>query len=107
MDFGGPDDVVFLGHILHNYGDATNRALLRKCFGVLRPGGRVMVIDFLAEPGKPASTFAWLLSTMMDAMQGTRSLSSAEIRELLRDCRAGRSAVGGDLPTGFVIGYRD
>jgi SAM-dependent methyltransferase len=107
VDFGGPYDVVFLGHILHNYDDATNRELLRKCFGVLAPGGRVIVIEFLAEPGEPASTFAWLFSTMMYATQGTRSLSSAEIRQLLRDCRASRSEVGGDLPTGFVIGYHD
>jgi len=107
LDFGGPYDVVFLGHILHNYDDATNRDLVRKCVGVLAPGGRVVVVDFLAEAGEAASAFSWLFSTMMYAAQGTRSWSSAEIVQLLQDCGASRTAVGGDLPTGFVIGYRD
>lgn len=107
LDLGGPYDVVFLGHILHNYDDATNRDILRKCFGSLAPDGRVIVVEFLAEAGEPASAFAWLFSTMMYAAQGTRSLSSSKIRQLLSDCGAIRTEVGGDLPTGFVIGYRN
>jgi hypothetical protein len=67
----------------------------------------VIVVDFLAEAGETASAFSWLFSTMMYAAQGTRSWSSAEIVQLLQDCGASRTAVGGDLPTGFVIGYRD
>jgi 2-polyprenyl-3-methyl-5-hydroxy-6-metoxy-1,4-benzoquinol methylase len=107
IEFGGPYDAVFLGHILHNYADADCRALLRKCLGVLAPGGKVIVVEFLAEAGDPASTFAWLFSTMMHATHGMRSFSSAEIRQMLTDGGASRTEVGGGLPTGFVIGYRD
>lgn len=108
IDFGGPYDVVFLGHILHNYAEATDRALLRKCFGVLAPGGTVIIVEFLAEPEEPASAFAWLFSTMMYVAQGTRSFSSAEIQQMLTDCGARRTEVSSRdlLPAGFVIGYR-
>jgi len=107
VDFGGPYDAIYLGHILHNYPEETCRALLSKCLGVVTPGGRVIVVEFLAEAGRPESLFAWLFSTLMYGTQGTRSFSAAEIGQLLRDCGAIRTEVGGDLPTGFVIGYRD
>jgi C-methyltransferase len=108
IDFGGPYDVVFLGHILHNYTEATDRELLRKCFGVVAPGGMVIVVEFLAEPAEPASTFAWLFSTMMYGAQGTRSFAAAEIQQMLIDCGASRTEVSHRdwLPAGFVIGYR-
>jgi 3-hydroxy-5-methyl-1-naphthoate 3-O-methyltransferase len=107
VDFGGPYDVVFVGHILHNYDQDTDRELLRKCLGVLAPGGKVIVIEILAEAGEPASTAAWLFSTMMYVTQGTRSFSSAEICQMLTNCGASRTEVGGSLPIGFVIGHRD
>ena len=55
IDFGGPYDVVFLGHILHNYDEETCRKIVRRCMGVLAPGGVIAVIEFLAERGQPAS----------------------------------------------------
>jgi hypothetical protein len=107
IDFGGPYDVVFLGHILHNYADAMDREILRKCFGALVPGGRVIIVEFLAEPEEPASTFAWLFSTMMYGTQGTRSFAAAEIQQMLIDCGASHTEVSSRdlLPAGFVIGY--
>lgn len=107
VDFGGPYDVVFLGQILHNYPEAVCRELLRKCLGVLAPGGRLVVIDFATEEGAPGRAFAWLFSTMMQATQGTRNFSATEIRRLLLDCGARRAEAGGGLPTGVVIGCRD
>jgi 2-polyprenyl-3-methyl-5-hydroxy-6-metoxy-1,4-benzoquinol methylase len=106
VEFGGPYDVVFLGHILHNYPEETCREIVRKCLGVLAPGGCVIVIEFLAEPGQPESTFSWLFSVMIHGTCGGRSFSSAEIRQLLTACGASRTEVGGGLPVGFVVGYR-
>jgi hypothetical protein len=105
VEFGGPYDVVFLGHILHNYPEETGREIIRKCLGVLAPGGCVIIVEFLAEPGKPESTFSWLFSVMIHGTCGGRSFSSAEIGQLLTECGASRVEVGGGLPVGFVVGY--
>jgi SAM-dependent methyltransferase len=104
--FGGPYDAVFLGHILHNYPEAICREILRKCLSVLAPGGCVIIIEFLAEPGQPESTFSWLFSVMIHGTRGGRSFSSAEMRQMLTECGATRTEVGGGLPVGFVVGYR-
>jgi ubiquinone/menaquinone biosynthesis C-methylase UbiE len=106
VEFGGPYDAVFLGHILHNYPEATCREILRKCLRVLAPGGCIIIIEFLAEPGKPESTFSWLFSVMIHRTRGGRGFSSAEIRQMLTECGASRTEVGGGLPVGFVVGYR-
>jgi C-methyltransferase len=106
VNFGGPYEAVFLGHILHNYPEATCREILRKCLGVLAPGGVVIVIEFLTELGKPESTYAWLISTLFHGVLGTRGFSSAEISRMLTECGASRTAVGGGLPVGFLLGYR-
>jgi hypothetical protein len=104
--FGGPYDAVFLGHILHNYPEATCREILGKCLRVLVPGGCLIVIEFLAEPGQPESTFSWLFSAMIHGTRDGRSFSSAEICQLLTECGATRTEVGGGLPVGFVVGHR-
>jgi hypothetical protein len=104
--FGGPYDAVFLGHILHNYPEAICREILRKCLSVLAPGGCVIIIEFLAEAGQPESTFSWLFSVMIHGTLGGRSFSSAAIRQMLTECGAARTEVGGGLPVGFVVGYR-
>jgi hypothetical protein len=67
-DFGSPYEGVFLGHILHHRPGASCRHLLRACPGMLAPGG--VVIEFLTEPGKPESRYAWLISTLFHAVPG-------------------------------------
>jgi 2-polyprenyl-3-methyl-5-hydroxy-6-metoxy-1,4-benzoquinol methylase len=106
VEFGGPYDAVFLGHILHNYPEEICREILRKCLRVLAPDGCVIIIEFLAEPGQPESTFSWLFSVMIHGTRGGRSFSSAEIRQMLTECGASRTEVGGGVPVGFVVGYR-
>ncbi len=107
VEFGGPYDAVFLGHILHNYAEETCGAIVRKCVNVLAPGGVVAIIEFLAEQGEPASTFSWLFSTMIrGTTPGGRSFSTAELRQMLTECGAQRTDAGGGLPVGFVLGYR-
>jgi SAM-dependent methyltransferase len=104
--FGGPYDAVFLGHILHNYPEEAGREIVRKCLRVLAPGGCVIIVEFLAEPGQPESTFSWLFSVMIHGTRGGRSFSSTEVGQLLTDGGANRVEVGGGLPVGFVVGYR-
>ena len=49
----GPYDAVLLGHILHNYPEATCREILEKCLRVLAPGGCVIIIEFYVHDHGP------------------------------------------------------
>jgi ubiquinone/menaquinone biosynthesis C-methylase UbiE len=106
VDLDGPYEAVFLGHLLHNYPEDTCQEILRKCLGVLAPEGVVIVIEFLTEPGTPESRYSWLISTLFHGVLGTRGFSSAELSRMLAACGASRTAVGGGLPVGYVLGYR-
>jgi 3-hydroxy-5-methyl-1-naphthoate 3-O-methyltransferase len=107
VEFGGPYDAVFLGHILHNYNEETCRKILRKCMEAVAPGGTLAIIEFLAERGQTASIFSWLFSAMIrGTTSGGRSFSSTELEEMLKEAGADRTEVGGGLPVGFVVGYR-
>ena len=97
---------MFLGHILHNYPEATCREILRKCLRVLAPGGCVIIIEFLAEPGQPEGTFRGCLMCHDPWHPRRPRFSSAEIRQMLTAYGANRTEVGGGLPVGFVLGYR-
>jgi 2-polyprenyl-3-methyl-5-hydroxy-6-metoxy-1,4-benzoquinol methylase len=106
VEFGGPYDAVFLGHILHNYAEETCREIVRKCMSIVAPGGVVAIIEFLAERGQPDSTFSWLFSTMIrGTTTGGRSFSASELQQMLAEAGAQRTEVGGGLPVGFVLGY--
>jgi ubiquinone/menaquinone biosynthesis C-methylase UbiE len=48
-DFGEGHNVALLGHILHSEGEARSRALLRKTFETLAPGGTIAIGEFLVN----------------------------------------------------------
>src|SRR5262249_35637496 len=48
-DFGGGYDIATLGHILHSEGADRSRALLRKTFAALKPGGTVAIAEWLVN----------------------------------------------------------
>jgi ubiquinone/menaquinone biosynthesis C-methylase UbiE len=48
-DFGTGHQIATLGHILHSEGEERSRALLRKTFDALAPGGTIAVAEFLVN----------------------------------------------------------
>jgi ubiquinone/menaquinone biosynthesis C-methylase UbiE len=48
-DFGSGHNVATLGHILHSEGEERSRALLRKTFEALAPGGTIAIAEFLVN----------------------------------------------------------
>ena len=48
-DFGSAHDLATLGHILHSEGEQRGRALLRKTFEALAPGGTIAIAEFLVN----------------------------------------------------------
>jgi ubiquinone/menaquinone biosynthesis C-methylase UbiE len=48
-DFGRGHNIATLGHILHSEGESRSRALLKKTFEALAPGGTIAVQEFLVN----------------------------------------------------------
>lgn len=48
-DFGSGHQIATLGHILHSEGERRSRALLRKTYDALAPGGTIAIAEFLVN----------------------------------------------------------
>lgn len=62
VDYGADFDVVLVPNFLHHFGAKANVEFLAKCRSALKPGGRIVVVEFVVEedrlsPGW-ANTFA-------------------------------------------------
>ncbi len=51
-DFGSGHNVVTLGHIIHSEGIERSKALLKKTFHALAPGGTIAIAEFLVNPDR-------------------------------------------------------
>jgi 3-hydroxy-5-methyl-1-naphthoate 3-O-methyltransferase len=49
VDFGRGHNLATLGHILHSEGRERSRALLKKTFQALAPGGTISIAEFLVN----------------------------------------------------------
>jgi ubiquinone/menaquinone biosynthesis C-methylase UbiE len=58
-------DLVLLSHITHNEGEQENLALLAKTYRTLRPGGQVVIHDFMVEDDRTHPLFSALFSVHM------------------------------------------
>jgi SAM-dependent methyltransferase len=70
---GGPYDVVLMSDILHYQTFQMNQDLVKKVFGVLTPGGRLVIKDrFLDETGTgPAWTTAFAVHILVNTQKGS------------------------------------
>ena len=80
----GAFDVALLSHVTHDEGPAQNLAMLRKTYRALRPGGQVVVHDFMTNEDRTGPLFPALFSLHLLAYtdQG-RTYSETEYREWL------------------------
>ncbi len=66
QDFGNKEfDFILMSHITHNEGPQENNRLFKKAFDALRPGGHIIVHDFMTDEHKTSPTFAALFSVHM------------------------------------------
>jgi predicted O-methyltransferase YrrM len=70
----GGYDLVMLNAICHMFSPAQNRALLKRAFGALAPGGRLVIQDFILNPDKTSPRHAALFAINM--LVGTTEGSS-------------------------------
>ncbi|TPL03483.1 methyltransferase [Mesorhizobium sp. B2-4-16] len=78
-------DVHLLSMILHDWDEAKNRALLRRCFDALPSGGAVMISELLVNDEKTGPAPAALMSLNMLIETEGRNYTSAEYSAWLED----------------------
>jgi len=60
-------DIVILGHILHSEGAELSKQLLKRCFEAMKPGGHVVVAEFITnnERSSPAQAMVFGVNMLM------------------------------------------
>ena len=107
--FPAGHDVVLLSMILHDWGEARNREILRKCHAALPSGGAVIVSELLVNDEKTGPVPAALMSLNMLIETEGRNYTPAEYAALLdevgfRDARTVWFEAAG--ANGAVIAYK-
>ncbi|MEJ2719557.1 MAG: methyltransferase [bacterium] len=72
-DFGDGFDLILLSAICHMLGPDANQNLLERCFAALSPSGRVLIQDFILEPGRtsPRSAALFALNMLVGTPEGS------------------------------------
>ncbi len=65
VDFGRDHNIATLGHILHSEGEARSRALLKKCYASLAPGGTIAIAEFVANDDRTGPPQAMIFAVNM------------------------------------------
>ncbi len=77
-----PGDVHLLSNILHDWDDATSRAILRGCHRAGRPGSLLLVFTFLLT-GSAGPPHPPLMDLLMMTVEGGRERTLPELRGLV------------------------
>lgn len=85
-DFGAGHNVATLGHILHSEGAARSKALLKKTFNALAPGGTIAIAEFLVNADRtgPVGGLIFGVNMLVNTDTGD-TFSFEEISEWLRE----------------------
>lgn len=101
-------DAAFLGHILHSEGEAESRRLLHRLQSALRPGGQLVIAEFLVDDDHqgPLVPLLFGLNMLIHTEQGV-VFSFAELRDWLheagfRDARL----VEAEAPSPLIVATR-
>jgi 3-hydroxy-5-methyl-1-naphthoate 3-O-methyltransferase len=79
-------DVILLSMIMHDWSEQEDRAILRKCYEALPPGGAVVISELLVNDDKTGPAHAALMSlNMLIETVGGRNYTAAELRAWLGD----------------------
>lgn len=84
-------DLVLISNVTHVEDEANNLKLVEKARRALRPGGRLVIHDYLAEPSRPSSAFVANLAVHLLVFTGRGSVYTLEqYRGWLRESGFGR-----------------
>jgi 3-hydroxy-5-methyl-1-naphthoate 3-O-methyltransferase len=73
VDFGRGHRVAAFGQILHSYDAAGNRALIKKAFDALAPGGTLAIAEFLIDHDRsgPLSSLIFAANMLVNTERGS------------------------------------
>lgn len=85
-DLTGSYDVAWLSHILHGEGPNGCQRILSNALSVMKPGGLVLIHDFILEDtlDRPLFPALFSLNMLINTPQG-QSYSEAQVTDLLRE----------------------
>lgn len=87
-EWGDNFDLVFISQILHAYGPEQCIAMLKKCYDSLRPGGRVVVQEFLLDENRTSPPKGALFAiNMLVNTPGGRTYTVKEISSWMKKAR--------------------
>lgn len=103
VEFGDGYDVALVTNFLHHFDQSTCTTFLRKVYTALKPGGRVVVLEFVPNPDRVSPPFPARFSlTMLAETPGGDAYTFDELRRQLED--AGFSSVTAhQLPTPQMV----
>ncbi len=83
-EFGKDYDLILLSAICHMLDPEQNQDLFRRCYRALAPGGRIVIRDFILEPGKTAPKWVALFAiNMLVGTEGGSTYTEAEYKSWL------------------------
>ncbi len=107
-DMGSGYDVIFLSAIIHSNSYEENRQLIKRCAAALRPGGQIVVQDYIMEENRVHPERGALFAlNMLVATEAGDTFTEHEVRTWMEE--AGLSdCERRDTPTGTaqVVGWK-
>jgi SAM-dependent methyltransferase len=99
-DFGGDYDVVLIPNFLHHFDVATCTSFLKKVRGVLKPGGRAAILEFIPNDDRvtPPTAAAFSMVMLVNTQSGD-AYTYAEIEGMAKN--AGFARVDPPKEIGF------
>ncbi|MGQ0644585.1 MAG: methyltransferase [Elusimicrobiota bacterium] len=77
-------DLILMSHITHDEGPKENAMLIKRAYAALRPGGQVVIHDFMLESGQREPLFAALFSIhLLSYTRSGRTYAESDYREWL------------------------
>lgn len=83
--FGGPYDLIIASHVLHHFDPAECRTLLRKIARALKPGGRLVIQEFVPDESRSKNVQALIFAvTMLVWTRAGDAYCASDYRKWLR-----------------------
>ena len=103
VDFGDNFDVALVTNFLHHFDQSTCTTFLRKVYQALKPGGRVVVLEFVPDGDRVSPPIPARFSlTMLAETPGGDAYTFAELRQQLEDAGFG-TVTSHRLPTPQMV----